>query len=37
MWLSNQQLTKGVITIDHVYFTTTKLKKDKHLSYDERV
>lgn len=35
--MSNQQSTKGVITIDHVYSTTTKHEKWKHLSYDERV
>ena len=23
--------------MDHVYFTTTKHEKEKHLSYDERV
>lgn len=35
--MSNQQSTKGVITIDHVYSTTTKHEKGKHLSYDEQV
>ncbi|WP_455078765.1 helix-turn-helix domain-containing protein [Peptostreptococcus stomatis] len=26
-----------MVTIDHVYFTTTKHEKCKHLFYDERV
>ena len=30
-------ITKGVITMDHVYSTTTEHQKGKHLSYDERI
>ena len=34
MPVTNQQSTKGVITMDHVYSTTTKHEKRKHLFYD---